>query len=414
MLNTKKVSILFCSLNGKAIPSSLIQSYLGSIEVERIQEMNHGNLVLFSTVNAAIDGSIQLQKKNQQSAFQIGLHYGNVIQETNQCYGDSIIVATRLSQMASLGSVLLSKDLQVHLTTENTSITKFIGRFPLNHIESPLEVFALAEEHCILPTYQQLQEQLQQEEKNDTQDKLSILIVEDDMLVGTHISIILTEAGYEVQGLLTTGEMVLEQMKSIQPDLVLMDIRLKGELDGIDTAKQIHSLYQIPVIFLTANSDNATFERAKEAFPFAFITKPFKAIDLSRTIALATSRMQETEINNIENKSASNESLLLNQQIFIRDKDKMVKIRLEDIHYVKAERNYCQIFTETKNYLLSVPLKTFEKRLKSSLFERVHRSFLVNLQQIDELDDHYVYCCNQAIPISKTHKEVLSQRLGLI
>ena len=65
---------------------------------------------------------------------------------------------------------------------------------------------------------------------------LNILIVEDDMLVGTHISMILTDAGYEVMGILTRGEMVLEQLKTITPDLILMDIKLKGKLDGIETA----------------------------------------------------------------------------------------------------------------------------------------------------------------------------------
>jgi DNA-binding LytR/AlgR family response regulator len=246
------------------------------------------------------------------------------------------------------------------------------------------------------------------------QNDLNILIVEDDMLVGTHISMVLSKAGYEVMGILTRGEMVLEQLKTIKPDLILMDIKLKGEMDGIETAKAIHKDWQIPVIFLTANSDSPTFERAKEAYPFAFVAKPFKAIDLTRTIELAANRQAETEESDAGKEVSEKNIESLNDRIFVRDKDKMVKIGLEEIHYVKAERNYCQIFTEQKNYLLSIPLKTFEKRLKSTLFERVHRSFLVNLKQIDEIDEYYVYCRKQAIPISRAHKENLNRRLGLI
>lgn len=253
---------------------------------------------------------------------------------------------------------------------------------------------------------------------NETSSKLlnsfNILIVEDDMLVGTHISMLLTQAGYEVSGILTQGEMVLEQLKTVRPDLILMDIKLKGELDGIDTAKQVYQSFKIPVIFLTANSDSATFERAKEAYPIAFMGKPFKALDLTRAIELAASRMIETTFPISQNgKKVSVEQALLTDRIFVRDKNRMVKLKFEDIHYIKAERNYCQIFTEGKNYLLSVPLKTFEKRLTSSFFERVHRSFIVNLKQIDEIDESYVYCRKQAIPISKSHKSIINQRLGL-
>jgi DNA-binding LytR/AlgR family response regulator len=242
----------------------------------------------------------------------------------------------------------------------------------------------------------------------------NILIVEDDMLVGTHISMLLTQAGYEVMGILTQGEMVLEQLKTVRPDLILMDVKLKGELDGIDTAKQVYQTFQTPVIFLTANTDKATFERAKKAYPIAFIAKPFKALDLTRAIELAASRMLEApSVITKDDKNLPTENVLLTDRIFVRDKDRMVKLKFEDIHYVKAERNYCQIFTEGKNYLLSVPLKTFEKRLTSVFFERVHRSFVVNLKQIDEIDETHVYCRKQAIPISKSHKELINQRLGL-
>ena len=239
---------------------------------------------------------------------------------------------------------------------------------------------------------------------------MQILVVEDDMIVGTHIVTLLDQAGYEVVGLLTSGESVLEQLKTVKPDLILMDIGLKGELDGIETSQVILNNYQIPVIYLTANSDKATFERAKATKPFAFISKPFKPINLTRNIELVITRIadeseQQTAI------SQPSHFTPLNDRIFVRDKDRMVKINLRDIYFAKAERNYCRLFTEKKEYLLSLPLKAFETKIASDFFERVHRSFLVNINRVEEFDEYNIFSLRQTIPISSAHKARFQSRI---
>ncbi len=231
------------------------------------------------------------------------------------------------------------------------------------------------------------------------------------MIVGTHISMVLTEAGYDVNGILPSAEAALNHLKAHTPDLVLMDINLKGEMDGIEAARHIYEQNRLPVIFLTANSDPGTFERAKEAFPHAFISKPFQPDALLQAIELATYRAREEAP--VE-ASPEETPVPLSDRIFVRDKGKMVKISLEDIHFVKAERNYCTIVTDGKSYTLSLPLKTFEDRVPSALFCRVHRSYLVNLQQVEGLDEHYVFCHNEAIPVSKAYKKDLTQRLNVL
>ena len=127
---------------------------------------------------------------------------------------------------------------------------------------------------------------------------IKILVVEDEMIIGAKISMQLTSLGYEVTGILPRGEEAILHVQENKPDIVLLDINLKGQLDGIATAFRIQQLADIPIIYLTANSDEATFNKAKASKPYAFISKPFKQLDLQRAIELTISRMatNETEL----------------------------------------------------------------------------------------------------------------------
>ncbi|NTW37885.1 MAG: response regulator, partial [Syntrophobacteraceae bacterium] len=103
-----------------------------------------------------------------------------------------------------------------------------------------------------------------------------ILIVEDESIVAMDIQERLAELGYEVTGVADRGEDALASVESDHPDLVLMDIRLKGEMDGIMAAEEIRERWRIPVIYLTAFSENNTLQRAKVTEPFGYIIKPFE------------------------------------------------------------------------------------------------------------------------------------------
>ena len=120
---------------------------------------------------------------------------------------------------------------------------------------------------------------------------IKILVVEDEMIIGAKISMYLSTLGYEVTGVLPRGEEVLSHVKQDTPDIILLDVHLKGKMDGIETAASIEQYFQIPVIYITANADNDTFNRARKTRPAAFISKPFKKLDLQRAIELTISRM---------------------------------------------------------------------------------------------------------------------------
>lgn len=124
--------------------------------------------------------------------------------------------------------------------------------------------------------------------------KPRILIVEDEPIIAMELESRLSNFGYDSAGSVASGEEALEKIEQDRPDLVLMDIRLKGKMDGIETADRIRSRQDVPVIFLTAFSDPKTLDRAKDTSPFGFLTKPINERELHANIemALYKSRME--------------------------------------------------------------------------------------------------------------------------
>jgi len=240
---------------------------------------------------------------------------------------------------------------------------------------------------------------------------VKILVVEDEMLVAAKISMLLTNLGYDITGILARGEEAVVSVKENSVDLVLLDINLKGAIDGIETSIQIHRFSGIPIIYVTANGDEATFNRAKITRPAGFISKPFKAVDLQRAIELAICRMAENETQETFEGNNDVQHFILSDRIFVRYKEKMIKIMVCDILYIEADRNYSRIFTCNKEYLLSVTLKTIQEKLSENIFVRVHRSYMINITQVEEVADSYVIIGNKPIPMSAGLKEQLLKRI---
>lgn len=117
--------------------------------------------------------------------------------------------------------------------------------------------------------------------------KIKILIVEDESIVAMDIKHRAEGLGYRVIGVTPSGEEALEMVRENPPDLILMDIVLKGKIDGIETAQRIHDTYDIPVLYLTAYSDEETLKRAKITEPFGYIIKPFEDRELHSSVEIA-------------------------------------------------------------------------------------------------------------------------------
>jgi len=120
----------------------------------------------------------------------------------------------------------------------------------------------------------------------------SILIVEDDPVISELLSWRLKKLGYEVSGTAQSAYEALRQIEANPPDIILIDIMLQGEMDGIDLARQINIDYSIPFIYVTAYSDNETISRVIDTEPRGFLLKPFKDEDLKVAIELALKRVR--------------------------------------------------------------------------------------------------------------------------
>ncbi|MCU0525246.1 MAG: ATP-binding protein [Elainella sp. Prado103] len=119
-----------------------------------------------------------------------------------------------------------------------------------------------------------------------------ILIVEDEPVIALDVEESLLELGYEVTAVADCAELALSSVQETRPDLVLMDIHLRHESNGIETATQLRQNYGLPVVFLTAHADEATLKQAKQAHPFGYVVKPFEMRDLNVAIEMGLSRYQ--------------------------------------------------------------------------------------------------------------------------
>ena len=131
-----------------------------------------------------------------------------------------------------------------------------------------------------------------------------IMVVEDEGIVALDIQSKLRTMGYEVPKIVSSAAQAVETARTIRPDLVLMDIQLEGDMDGVAAAQCITGELQIPVVYLTAYSDEATLERAKVAHPMGYLLKPFEERDLYTTIEIALHKHEVEKEKKPDSKSA--------------------------------------------------------------------------------------------------------------
>lgn len=243
---------------------------------------------------------------------------------------------------------------------------------------------------------------------------IKILVVEDEMIIGANISLQLTSLGYEVTGIVPRGEDALLHLTENKPDIVLMDINLRGKINGVETALLMQEQFDIPIIYLTANADQANFERAKATRPYAFISKPFKKLDLQRAIELTVTHVLTKKQESTSKLLQNDLPVIVSDSIYVRHQENMVKVPIHEIFYIEAERNYCRIHTKSKEYLQVLTLKNMEEKLPQNHFLRIHRSFIVNLSKIDEVGNDHLVVCRKAIPMSKNFRGELLKRLQML
>ncbi len=234
------------------------------------------------------------------------------------------------------------------------------------------------------------------------------MIIEDEMIIAEDLKDILEDLGYQVEGIAISAREALQLLEEHSPDLALVDIQLKGGKDGIELAAEIRDHYRIPFIFLTSHADTATLQRAKEVNPYGYVLKPYEEPAIHAAIEMALANFSKE---NASGTPAGTEAeMIMNDSLFVRSNGMLVKIRFSDILYLEADANYTNIYTREKKFVLRSILKELEKKLRSHHFSRIHKSYLVNLTQIDAIDSQSVHIGGKEIPISRSqHSWLLNQ-----
>jgi len=216
--------------------------------------------------------------------------------------------------------------------------------------------------------------------------KLNILIVEDEFLVGADIEESLISLGYDVQKCVPSGPAAIAEVERKLPDVILMDIRLKGEMTGIDAAKIIRQHHDVPIIYLTANADMSTIEQAKTSLPYGYITKPFTEKDLQTNIEIARFKFE----NDIQMKIESDQYNALfkkgeenKRTLFFDGEDGLMKLAVDDVYYiVEEEESKCTVHLRDSSSAILRSIDHIAPRFPEETFIRVNKQCLINKNRI--------------------------------
>lgn len=248
----------------------------------------------------------------------------------------------------------------------------------------------------------------------------SVYIVEDESIVAKDIQNSLRKLGYNVLGISNNGADAIKQIVELEPDIVLMDIMIKGPLTGIDVAEKIKKEYNIPSIFLTAYADESTLSKAKITEPYGYILKPFKEVDLQSSIEMAVYKhKKDSEVvkerdflySLVDNKEDPSRDIL-----FVKSNSRLVKLNTSEIFFVEALKDYVVLNARYSRYTIHSTMKDIEKKLENGDFIRVHRSFIVRIDKIQTIENHTVVLeeIKKVIPIGGSYREELLKRINLI
>ena len=242
--------------------------------------------------------------------------------------------------------------------------------------------------------------------------KTKIGIVEDEFLIAEQISDALIKLGYEALEPVGNYTAALEMIADEKPDLVLLDIQLSGKKDGIDVALKLREGDDIPFIFLTANSDAATLDRAKKVNPPAYLVKPFKTEDLYTAIEICLSNYARAKTH--PKTSEENRNYLVKDSVFFKQDNYFHKVKLNDILYVESDKNYIYIHTPEKKLWVRGSFTEFFEIVNTANFIRVHKGFVVNTDKITAINSDKVLLETVEIPVGKSYRDELLAQLKLM
>lgn len=245
---------------------------------------------------------------------------------------------------------------------------------------------------------------------------VQILIVEDEGIVAMDLAAGLEQDGYTVCGVADNAADAADLFRQHDIDILLMDIHIMGDKDGITLTEELQRIKAVPVIFLTAFTDAATVERVKKICPAAFLTKPYQVSNVRIAIELALNNFASASskpgarlvsMSGEKNREAAGTEpiLQLGDYIFIKHNSRFQKVLLSGILYAESDNNYVQLHTGGGKFALRLPLGLLLEKISHPHLVRIHRSFAVNINAVESFNDQDVFIGGREIPIGRNYKE---------
>lgn len=242
-----------------------------------------------------------------------------------------------------------------------------------------------------------------------------ILIVEDDEQIAESLSDMLEILDHEVVGIASSYDEAVKMLEEKDVDLALLDIQINGEKSGIDVAEKIKAGFQLPFIFTTAFADKETIKKASEHSPYGYIVKPYGMKDINAGIEIAIQNHKNLKELVSNSGSGDEQSAVMNSEsLFVKTNSRIVRIKIEDIIYIEARGDYAVFKTEDKGYIVSTTIKNTEEKLDPNRFVKVHRSYIVNVDKVIDIEENNLLINEQVIPISRSQKPNLLKKLNMI
>ncbi|KAB1065521.1 LytR/AlgR family response regulator transcription factor [Salibacter halophilus] len=245
-----------------------------------------------------------------------------------------------------------------------------------------------------------------------------LLIVEDDLLQSEKIENMAEDLGYEVVQVINNASEAINVINAVQPDVLVMDINLDDELDGIEIVKKAKPETDFALIYVTSLADYQTLERSQATDPDSYLIKPVSEPQFKSAVELAVSKRGQNLKLMSENGSDQKHNFggVLNETIFVKVGDSLKKIPFSDILYFQASKDkYCDIATVEKSITARITLSELSELLPEKNFMRIHRSTVINLEHLEYVNkDHAILGENIKVPVGRTYKRDLYSRMRIV
>ena len=239
---------------------------------------------------------------------------------------------------------------------------------------------------------------------------LKILIVEDDLSFALELGILVEKIGYQVVATVDNSAEALELIFSENPDLILMDIDIKGKLTGIQIGQKIKHL-DIPILYLTSFGSDEYYQEAKRSNMIGYLVKPLDKYSLRSSIELA---IKNTYLENTDNQTIIDDFVIKNS-FFFKKKNQYFKVGIDEITYIESDDKYCLTYTKNSEKFVSrIPISQLEKTLPAEKFLRIHRGYIIALDKISTINffEGTLSIEGKELPISRANRKVLQERMN--